>query len=220
MKRILITGAGSGLGKELSKCYGDKESHVILVGRNKDKLEKATMEIIKNGGSAEYMVCDISSATSVNRLVREVYEKHRSIDCLINNAGIGFFGSIEKISIEEINTMIDTNVKGTIMVTQGLLPYVNYRILNIISTAGLKGKVNESVYVASKFAVRGFTESLQKELIGSEVKVTAVYMGGMNTPFWKGSTHIKDNSRLTSPEEVAREIKLKDDGRNEIIIDK
>ena len=63
--------------------------------------------------------------------------------------------------------------------------------MNIISTAGLRGKVNEAVYAASKFAVRGFTESLQKEYEGSRMKINAVYMGGMDTPFWEGSNHVK-----------------------------
>jgi len=77
-------------------------------------------------------------------------------------------------------------------------------ILNIISTAGLRGKVNEDVYAASKFAVRGFTESLQKEYEASTIKITAVYMGGMDTPFWTDSDHISDRSRLRSPSEVAK----------------
>ena len=116
--------------------------------------------------------------------------------------------------------MIDINVKGTILVTLGLLPHMKGSIINIISTAGLKGKVNEAVYVASKFAVRGFTESLQKEYENSHLVITAVYMGGMNTPFWDETEHIKDKSRLKSPEDVAKEIKDKDDGRSEIHIGK
>jgi short-subunit dehydrogenase len=88
-------------------------------------------------------------------------------------------------------------------------------VINIISTAGLKGKVNESVYCASKYAVRGFTESLQEEL-KDKLDVTAVYMGGMATPFWDQSTHIKDKSRLKSATEVAKYIFKHDDGRRVI----
>ncbi len=218
MKKILITGGGSGLGAELAKGYGENGNHIILVGRNEENLKKVTKEIIQQGASAEYCVMDISNRDSIDRGIKAIVQKHNNIDYLINSAGVGFFGPIETLTMDEMNTMIDINVKGTIMITMKLLPYINERILNIISTAGLKGKVNEAVYCASKFAMRGFTESLQKELSHSKVKITAVYMGGMDTPFWENSTHIKDKSRLKAPQVVAKEIISNDDGREEIII--
>lgn len=218
MKKILITGGGSGLGAELAKGYGENGNHIILVGRNEENLKKVTKEVIQQGAFAEYCVMDISNKDSIDRGIKAIVEKHNNIDYLINSAGVGFFGPIETLTMDEMNTMIDINVKGTIMITMKLLPYVNERILNIISTAGLKGKVNEAVYCASKFAMRGFTESLQKELSHSKVKITAVYMGGMDTPFWENSTHIKDKSRLKAPQVVAKEIISNDDGREEIII--
>ncbi|OPJ57077.1 SDR family NAD(P)-dependent oxidoreductase [Alkalithermobacter paradoxus] len=218
MKKILITGGGTGLGADLAKVYSQERNHIILVGRTKDTLEKTQEEITKGGATCEYIICDISNQISVDNLVKTIKEKHLYIDYLINNAGVGYFGQLNDITIDQINSMIDINVKGTIMITQGLLPYIKERILNIISTAGMKGKVNESVYVASKFAIRGFTESLQKEFEDSKLNITAVYMGGMNTPFWENSTHIKDKSRLKSSYDVAKEIKRQDDGRLEIII--
>ncbi|HSQ87674.1 SDR family NAD(P)-dependent oxidoreductase [Romboutsia sp.] len=220
MKKILITGAGSGLGAELAISYAEEKNHIILVGRTREKLEKVANIITKKGASVECIVCDISNIDSVKELEKIICKNHNSIDYLINNAGVGFFGPIEKLTMQEMNMMIDINVKGTIMITQTLLPYINERILNIISTAGLRGKAYEATYAASKFAVRGFTESLQKELIDKSLKITAVYMGGMDTPFWDKSTHIKDKNRLKSAAEVAKEIRMKDDGRVEIIIGK
>ncbi len=84
----------------------------------------------------------------------------------------------------------------------------------------MRGKKNESIYVASKFAVRGFTESLIKELEETAIKVTAVYMGGMDTPFWKETDHIKDRSRLKSPDEVAKFIMEQNTGQAEMFIDR
>lgn len=219
MKKILITGAGSGLGKELALAYGKEDNIIILVGRNKDKLSNASNELNDCGIKTEIVACDISDYYQVNNLVNYIKENYNNIDYLINNAGVGFFGPIEDLTIREINSMIDINIKGTILLTKGLIPYVNERILNIISTAGLRGKINESVYCASKFAIRGFSESLQKEFYGKKLKITAVYMGGMDTPFWENSDHVKDKSRLKSPSEIAKEIKSKDDGREKIIIE-
>jgi short-subunit dehydrogenase len=220
MKVFVITGAGTGLGAEIAKCYGEAENHMILVGRTVENLENTAEAIRNQGGTAECMICDIRNYNQVRELGSAVIKKYGSIDYLINNAGVGYFGSLESITLEQVNDIIDTNVKGTIFMTQALLPYIKERILNIISTAGLKGKVNESVYVSSKYAVRGFTESLHKELEGRSLKVTAVYMGGMNTPFWENTTHIKDKSRLKHPAYVAEEIRKQDDGRPEIFIDK
>jgi short-subunit dehydrogenase len=120
---------------------------------------------------------------------------------------------LTELDYEEIETAIQTNVLGTIFLTKELVPHLlekeKPKIMNIISTAGQKGKVNESVYVASKYAVRGFTESLQKELKG-KIHVIATYMGGMDTPFWNETDHIKDKSRLKSPRKVAEIIVSKD----------
>ena len=143
---------------------------------------------------------------------------------LVNNAGVGHFGPFEGIETAQISEMLDTNVLGTILMTKAILPHLQKngqgRIMNIISTAGLRGKVNEAVYVASKFAVRGFTESLQKEYEGSEIKFNAVYMGGMDTPFWDKSDHIKDKSRLRSAKEIAEIIMEKLDQESIIIENK
>src|SRR5699024_8099514 len=109
-------------------------------------------------------------------------------DILINNAGLGVFKLTEHIDNNAIDDMIDINLKGTIYCTQAVLLRMKEKnegtIVNVISTAGLEGKVNESVYCASKFGVKGFTESLLVELQDSAVKVLAAYMGGMKTPFW------------------------------------
>lgn len=208
MKNIIISGSGSGLGLELAKAYAQLDYHVILLGRNEGKLQTAS-DFINQTGSSEYIVCDITKVEDLENL-KSSLDKRITIDCLINNAGVGYFGPLEDLLLSELNKMLSSNVVGTILLTQTLLPLIKGRIINIISTAGLKGKVNEAAYVASKFAVRGFTESLQKEL---DIPVTAVYMGGMKTPFWDDSDHIKDPSRLMSAADVAKEIILKDDGR-------
>lgn len=217
MKNILITGGSSGLGLELAKKYM-KKYQVILVGRSLDKLEKAAEIIQSFGGTCEIFSCDLTNNEDLMMLKDLIQSKYESIDMLINNAGLGHFGPFESLSIKDLDEMLDLNVKATIRVTQEFMPLITNKIMNIISTAGLRGKVNEAAYVACKFAVRGFTESLQEEY-KDKLTITAVYMGGMNTPFWAGSDHIKDRSRLKRPGQVADQIYEKDDGRKEIIID-
>lgn len=221
MRTIIITGAGSGLGKELALLFSQKGYNLLLTGRTTEKLTSVKNEIESAGGKADIIQLDIRNNADVIRKMEEISGTYK-IFGLINNAGVGHFGPFMEINEQQISEMLDTNVLGTILMTKAILPILKQngegQIMNIISTAGLRGKVNEAVYVASKFAVRGFTESLQKEYEGSGIKFNAVYMGGMNTPFWDESDHIKDKSRLRSAKEIA-EIIIDQLDQNSIIIE-
>ncbi|GGD20405.1 SDR family NAD(P)-dependent oxidoreductase [Pontibacillus salipaludis] len=218
MSYIAITGAGTGLGAALAKQYAAHDNTIYLLGRTEDRLLSVKREIEEQGGIANVVVCDVTDPSSVEEAMAQMPK----LDVLINNAGLGIFGPVQELTPSDINQMLNTNVKGTIYMTQSALPRLTEsggRILNMISTAGLRGKVNESVYCASKFAQRGFTESLQKELAETSTSVTAVYMGGMNTPFWDGSEHVSNPSKLKDPSTVAQIIYNQDDGREEIKVD-
>jgi len=218
---ILITGAGTGLGNSLAKQYAKMGHSIILAGRRKEPLRAAKETIDQIGGNSILFPCDISNYDDLEKKLAEL-QKLTKIDWLINNAGIGHFGEFETISKNDIDEMLQINLMGTVYITKLLLPMIKKsqegRIYNIISTAGLRGKVNEAVYCASKFGLRGFTEALQQEYKGTNIKITGVYMGGMDTPFWTHSNHITDKSRLKSADEVAKKISELDDGRAEIII--
>lgn len=206
---MIVTGAGSGLGKELAFLFSKKGYHLLLVGRTIEKLARAKQEIEALGGNADILSLDISDNEAVGSKLSEVNERYQ-LAGLVNNAGVGHFGPFTEMDDTQIKEMLETNVWGTILMTKAILPFLSQngegRIINIISTAGLRGKVNEAVYVASKFAVRGFTESLQKEYEGAGIKFNAVYMGGMDTPFWDESTHVSDKSRFRTAKEVAEMI--------------
>ncbi|ASN06878.1 SDR family NAD(P)-dependent oxidoreductase [Virgibacillus necropolis] len=219
MPNIAITGAGSGLGRSLALEYAKNGYTIFLLGRSDTKLHIVQSEILRDGGKASIVLCDVSEPASVSIAFQQI----GNLDVFINNAGIGIFGPVEDYTVEDLESTLNTNIKGTILTVQSALPLIRKssgRILTIISTAGLRGKVNESIYCASKFAVKGFTESLQKEWETESISITAVYMGGMNTPFWDNSSHVKDASSLKGPEIVAKQIYEEDDGRKEIVIDK
>lgn len=221
MKTIIVTGAGSGLGKEVSLLFSQQGYHIFLTGRSADKLSSVKTEIEQAGGAADYVVLNVQKESDILKSIEEISKSHR-IFGLVNNAGVGHFGPFVKITQQEISEMLQTNVLGTILMTKAVLPLLQEQgeglLMNIISTAGLRGKVNEAVYAASKFAVRGFTESLQKEYENSPIKIKAVYMGGMDTPFWEGSNHIADSSHFRSAKEVAEMIMEQID-QDEIIIE-
>ena len=201
---VVITGAGSGLGASLARRYSDAGSHVCLLGRTRSKLERTASEL-KNSHTI-YEV-DVSSKEDVDRVFRDISETHGPVNLLINNAGIGVFDLAENLDESAVHQMIDINLKGTIFCSQAVLPQMKKRdrgmIANIVSTAGLDGKATESVYSASKFGVRGFTESLQLELAESRVRIFAAYMGGMKSEFWDGIYTQEEMANLMEPDDVA-----------------
>jgi short-subunit dehydrogenase len=221
MKAIIVTGAGTGLGKELALLLAEQGYHLVLTGRTEDTLKKVQTQIEQTGGSATDLVLDLRNLEDIKEKALMISKKHE-IYGLVNNAGLGYFGPFSEISDKEIEEMFQTNVLGTIQMTKAILPYLELNndglVVNIVSTAGLRGKKNEAVYCSSKFAVRGFTESLQKEYEGSGIRFVAAYMGGMNTPFWDESDHVADRSRLRSPAEVA-DIIIENLQKDEIVIE-
>ena len=203
-KHVVITGAGSGLGSALARKLSEQGFYISLLGRSKEKLEKAAKDL---PGSYSIYSVDVASYRQVQDTFNKIYHDHGKVDYLINNAGLGFFKLAEHIERNETDQMIDINLKGTIFCTQAVLPNMKETnegtIVNVISTAGLEGKVNESVYCASKFGVKGFTESLMVELNDTEVRVIAAYMGGMKTPFWDGVHKEEDIQHLMDPDDIA-----------------
>ncbi|MDN6161983.1 MAG: SDR family oxidoreductase [Atopostipes sp.] len=204
-KHVVITGAGSGLGASLALKYNELGNHVTLIGRTREKLENVA-ERFKDSNYSIYSL-DISLPSKVKEVFKEIVEDLSPIDILINNAGLGYFDLAEKISTEQINQMIDINLKGTIFCTQEVLPGMKERdsgsVINVVSTAGVEGKVEESVYCASKFGARGFTESIAKELADTNIHVHGIYMGGMNTHFWGDELQDQSDTGLMNPNDVA-----------------
>ena len=204
-KIAVITGAGSGLGTSLAKKYSNDGFHVCLLGRTKDKLERAA-KTLPNEDYSIFPV-DISSKKEVVRVFAQIKESLGFVNVLVNNAGVGVFDLAENITEDAIHQMIDINLKGTIFCTQEVLADMKENnsgsILNIVSTAGLEGKENESVYCASKFGTRGFHESLLVELKDTDIHVFGAYMGGMATEFWDGILDESTTTDLMDPDDIA-----------------
>lgn len=204
-KIAVITGAGSGLGASLAKKYAADGYHVCLLGRTESKL-KRTADTLSNEAHSIFEV-DVSSKKEVADVFSNIKENLGTVDVLVNNAGVGMFDLAENLSEDAVHQMIDINLKGTIFCTQEILSDMKERnsgsILNIVSTAGLEGKMTESVYCASKFGVRGFHESLLAELGETDIHVFGAYMGGMKTEFWDGIFDESQTAGLMAPENIA-----------------
>ncbi|MGB0887820.1 MAG: SDR family oxidoreductase [Vicingaceae bacterium] len=180
---ILITGGSSGIGKETATQLIELGANVVITGRNEEKLKNVAQEI-----GAIPLHFDISDLKSIPAKSREAFILLEGrIDVLINNAGIGVFPKLGEIKIKDLESVYRTNVFGLTMLTQEIIkPFITQgfgNIINIGSTAALKGFVGGSVYAASKFAVRGLTQSWQAELRKYNIRVTLVNPSEVTTAF-------------------------------------
>ena len=197
---VVITGGTSGLGQSLTKLFAKQnDSDVLVVARTK-KNEIA-------GVHYEY------GSISDEKFIKNVYKnygKNYKISYLINNAACGLFGAPDTNTLDRISKVLDAGLVGLILNTTYAIPFLNVdgaKIVNILSTAAIKGNVNESLYCAQKWGARGFTESLKATYKGTKIKVISVCPGGMNTEFWNENRDYvgkEKSDKWMNPDEVAK----------------
>ena len=171
---ILITGGSSGIGKETAKQFIAKGATVVITGRNEAKLKQVAEEI-----GAIPLLFDVSDAASIPSMTAKAIELlDGKLDTLVNNAGIGVFPHLGEITIADLQAVYNTNVFGLALLTQEVVKTFKEQsygnIINIGSTAALKGFERGSIYAASKFAVRGMTQCWQAELRKHNIRVSLV----------------------------------------------
>lgn len=177
-KTALITGAGRGIGRATAIAFAKEGIKVGLLGRTSAHLESVVQELEEYGVEVTMATADVANNESVIAAVEHIQSELGPIDILINNAGIGKFGSFLELSPEEFKNIIDVNLMGVYYVTRAVLPQMIERksgdIINISSTAGQKGAPVTSAYSASKFGVLGLTESLMLEVRKHNIRVSAL----------------------------------------------
>ena len=174
-KNALITGGGRGLGKAVAIALANEGVNVGITGRNEESLKTTVAELEKLGVKAAYSVFDVEEMAQVEQGVASIASQLGGIDILINNAGVGDFGSFEEMPVETWEKVMKVNLFGVYYVAKATLPYLKQNkegdIVNVASTAGLKGGPNMSAYGASKAAVISLSQSLMAELRKFNIRV-------------------------------------------------
>jgi short-subunit dehydrogenase len=180
---VVLTGASSGLGKEIAKLLLQKENYkLILSGRNAKGFEE-----FKNSHDVTIVIGDLTKHTTIDLLEQAVKEEGR-IDILINNAGVTYVNSFMENTETNLDELLAIDLKAPIMVTHRLYPYMlkqqSGHIININSAVGKVAKENHTMYSAAKFGLKGFTDALRIEAKPNHIRVTSVHPGGINTEFY------------------------------------
>ncbi len=216
-KVVAITGASSGIGRATAKLLAGRGAIVVLGARREAELAAVANEIADAGGRAAFRVTDVTLRTDMDDLVTLALERGGRLDVMVNNAGVGPISRFDALRIEDWDTMIDVNLRGTLHGIAASLPVFGRQrsghVINIVSTAGLKILPTMGVYAATKNAVRTATEALRQEA-GPHLRVTEISPGYVATDFADSITDPAVRSRIEQrkadfaipPEAVARAV--------------
>jgi NADP-dependent 3-hydroxy acid dehydrogenase YdfG len=190
MKKIVITGASSGIGEAAARALHTRGHEVFVAARSLDKLEA----LQKSCGERMHIAqLDVRHYSDVQRVMEQAIQQMGQIDVLINNAGLGYFDRLDEGKIDEWNEMIDINIKGVLNMLHVCLPHLiasRGHVINLGSIASHFVFPNSGVYSATKHAVFAISESIRTEL-PDKVRVTTISPGSVNTPFVDSTTNEK-----------------------------
>ena len=207
-KKALVTGGSRGLGKAIALALASEGVHVVVTGRDEVKLAETVKEIEKTGVKADYAIFDVSNEEKVKESIAKVIHDFGTIDILINNAGIGEFGGFLELSTERFEKIIQTNLFGPYYIMKNILPAMVEQksgdVVNVASTAGLKGGPMTSAYTASKAGLIGLSESVMYEMRKHNIRVCTLTPSTIATDMSKDLNLTDGNpEKVLQPEDFA-----------------
>ena len=217
-KIAIVTGASQGIGKIIAFELAKSGAHVVCISRNKKAIESIVDEISINGGQSSSFPCDISDSDTFSKIITEIIKENSRIDILVNNAGITKDSLLMRMSIEQWDDVINTNLKGAFHCTKAVLRYMMKnkfgRIINITSIVGLTGNTGQANYAASKAGLIGMTKSIAKEVASRGITANCIAPGWIETSMTeKLSEEVKSEflshipvGRIGSPDDIANAV--------------
>jgi NAD(P)-dependent dehydrogenase (short-subunit alcohol dehydrogenase family) len=207
----LVTGAGRGIGRSISRHLASLGATVILCARSASELETLAQEIASSGGNGVPLVCDVSDLSSVESAAADVRRAHARLDVLVNNAGVGSFnGPLHEMTPENWEKVLNTNLRGVFYCIRAFAPLMIQQggghIVNISSLAGKNPLPNGAAYAASKWGLNGLSYSVAEEQRGKNIRVSVVCPGSVDTT--EGWHHGKSSNKMLQPDQIAHVVEM------------
>ncbi len=203
----IVTGGGRGIGRAVALALAQEGAAVAVAARSQDELAETARLVREGGGRAIAVPTDIRRREHVQALVATTVAELGPVDILVNNAGVARFAPVAEATEEDWRMMFEVNLLGALLCTQAVLPSMVERrrgwIINISSSAGIKGYVNQSGYCASKHGLLGFSKVLALETQPYGIRVHAICPGAVDTRMARTHRNIDDPGDWMQPEEVA-----------------
>jgi NAD(P)-dependent dehydrogenase (short-subunit alcohol dehydrogenase family) len=211
-KVALVTGGARGLGAEICRVLNEAGATVVIADVREDLANSLQGELNGNGCAASVMICDVSDPAAIDAAIGQVLEQHGHVDILVNNAAIDNTVSVEEMSTDEWDRILNVNLHAPFYLSKRLFTEMKNNgggaIVNIASTASRRAWENASAYHASKWGLLGFSHALHTEGRKVGIKVTAVISGGMRTPFLLDRFPEIPLDVLQDPRNVAEAVKF------------
>ncbi|EOB7330637.1 SDR family oxidoreductase [Staphylococcus aureus] len=205
-KVAVVTGAGSGIGEAIATLLHEEGAKVILAGRNKDKLQNVANQLAQD--SVKVVPTDVTKKEEVDELIKIAQQTFGGLDIVINSAGQMLSSKITDYQVDEWDSMIDANIKGTLYTAQAALPTMleqsSGHLINIASISGFEVTKSSTIYSATKAAVHTITQGLEKELAKTGVKVTSISPGMVGTAI-TAAYNPTDRKKL-EPQDIAEAV--------------
>lgn len=221
-KKAIVTGGGSGIGRAISMVFAKQGAAVFILDVDENGAKKTVAEIEDRGNTAIFTKCNIALAKEVTNAIKVIAGSEKKVDIVVNNAGIAHVGNVEQTNAEDLDKLIDVNIKGMFHVIQASIPFLKKDggvVLNMASVGASVGLNDRFAYSMTKSAVIGMTMSVAKDYISYNIRSNCVSPGRVHTPFVDG--FIKKNypgkevemfeklsktqpiGRMAKPEEIA-----------------
>lgn len=207
-KKVVVAGATGGIGRQLVKLLHQSGAEVFVTGRNQSKLDSLVSDLGLKTSHA--LAADVANESDMQSLGTAVLSVMGSPDILINLAGIGIIKSIDLLSLEDFTKSLHTNLVGSFLLVKTFLPGMkeNKKGL-IVNVPGVLGKVpmaGAAAYSASKYGIVGMMQSVREELKRTEIRITNLFLGGVDSPFWDTIDLKVQKEKMIREEEAARSI--------------
>ncbi|MBN5735029.1 SDR family oxidoreductase [Staphylococcus aureus] len=205
-KVAVVTGAGSGIGEAIATLLHEEGAKVVLAGRNKEKLQNVANQLSQD--SVKVVPTDVTNKEEVDELIKIAQQTFGGLDIVINSAGQMLSSKITDYQVDEWDSMIDVNIKGTLYTAQDALPTMleqsSGHLINIASISGFEVTKSSTIYSATKAAVHTITQGLEKELAKTGVKVTSISPGMVDTAI-TAAYNPTDRKKL-EPQDIAEAV--------------